>query len=56
MIESIATTPPATLLYTEVFHSQHVQYDSAHVQRHDHHKEHTEVKKQCILRYSLIII
>ena len=29
---------------------------TARIQRHHHHKEHSEVKKQGILRYSLIII
>ena len=28
----------------------------ARIQRHYHHKEHTEVKKQSILRYPLIVI
>lgn len=39
-----------------VFHSQCIQYDSARVQLHDHHKEHAEVKKKRILRYSLVVI
>ena len=33
-----------------------MQYHQTRIQRYDHHKEHTEVKKQCILRYSLIVI
>ena len=32
-----------------------IQFDSARVQRHHHHKEHSEVKKQSILRYSLVV-
>lgn len=41
---------------SEVFHSQCIQYDSARVQRHYNNKEHSEVKKQRILRYSLVVI
>lgn len=33
-----------------------IQFDAARVQRHHHHKEHSEVKKQSILRYSLVVI
>ena len=44
------------IIYSEVFHSQRIQYDSARVQRHHHHKEHSEVKLQRILCYSLVII
>lgn len=33
-----------------------IQFDSARIQRHHHHKEHSEVKKQSILRYSLVVI
>lgn len=43
-------------MYTQVLHSQRIQYDTARIQRHHHHKEHTEVKKQNILSYPLIII
>lgn len=35
---------------------QHIQYHTARIQRHHHHKEHTEVKKQGILNYPLIVI
>lgn len=35
---------------------QHIQYHTARIQRHHHHKEHTEVKKQSILSYLLIIV
>lgn len=44
------------IIYSEVFHSQRIQYDSALIQQHHHHKEHSEVKKQSILRYSLVVI
>ena len=43
-------------MYTQVLHSQRILYDTARIQRHQHHKEHTEVKKQSILSYPLIII
>ena len=43
-------------MYTQVLHSQRIQYDSSHTQRHHHNKEHTEVKKQSILSYPLVII
>lgn len=42
-----------TEMYSKVLHSQHIQYHTARIQRHYHHKEHTEVKKQSILRYLL---
>ena len=45
-----------TEIYSKILHSQRIQYDTARIQRHHHHKEHTEVKKQSILRYSFIII
>lgn len=32
---------------------QRIQYHTARIQRHYHHKEHTEVKKQSILSYLL---
>lgn len=35
---------------------QHIQYHTARIQRHHQNKEHTEVKKQSILSYSLIVI
>ena len=44
------------IIYSEVFHSQRIKYDSTHVQRHHHHKEHSEVKKRRILRYSFVDI
>ena len=43
-------------MYTQVLQPQRIQYDTARIQRHHHHKEHTEVKKQSILSYPLIII
>ena len=43
-------------MYSKVIHSQRIQYDTARLQRHHHHKEHSEVKKQSILNYPLIII
>ena len=47
----------STYMYTQVLHSQRIQYDTARIQRPHHHKEHTEVKKkQSILSYPLIII
>lgn len=43
-------------MYSKVLHSQRIQYDTARIQRHNHHKEHTEVKKLSILSYPLIVI
>lgn len=40
-------------MYSKVLHSQHIQYHTARIQRHYHHKEHTEVKNQSILSYLL---
>lgn len=45
-----------TEMYYKVIHPQLIQYDTARIQRHNHHKEHTEVKKQSILSYPLIVI
>ncbi len=45
-----------TEMYSKVLHSQRIQYHTARIQRHYHHKEHTEVKKQSILSYPLVII
>lgn len=45
-----------TEMYSKVLHSQRIQYDTARIQRHHHHKEHTEIKKQSILSYSLVVI
>ena len=45
-----------TEMYSKVIHSQRTQYDTARIQRHHHHKEHTKVKKQSILSYPLVII
>lgn len=45
-----------TEMYSKVLHSQRIQYDTARIQRHHHHKEHSEIKKQGIFRYSLVII
>ena len=45
-----------TEMYSQILHSQRIQYDTARIQRHHHHKEHSEVKKQSILRYPLVII
>ena len=45
-----------TEMYSKVLHSQRIQYDTARIQRHLHHKEHTEVKKKGVLRYAFIII
>ena len=45
-----------TEMYSKVLHSQRTQYDTARIQRHHHHKEHTEVKKRGILSYTLIVI
>ena len=44
-----------TEMYYKVLHPQHIQYHTARIQRHHHHKKHSEVKKQSILRYSFII-
>ena len=44
-----------TEMYYKVIHPQRIQYHTARIQRH-HHKEHTEVKKQSILSYPLIVI
>ena len=35
---------------------QRIQYHTVRIQRHHHHKEHSEVKKQGILSYPLVII
>lgn len=43
-------------MYYQVIHPQHIQYHTARIQQHYHHKEHTEVKKQSILSYPLIVI
>ena len=45
-----------TEMYSKVLHSQRIQYDTARIQRHHHHKEHTEVKKQSFLSYPLVVI
>ena len=45
-----------TEMYSKVLHPQRIQYHTARIQRHYHHKEHTEVKKQSILSYTLIVI
>ena len=45
-----------TEMYSKVIHSQRTQYDTARIQRHHHHKEHKEVKKQSILSYPLVVI
>lgn len=45
-----------TEIYSKDLHSQRIQYDTARIQRHHHHKEHTEVKKQSILSNPLVII
>lgn len=45
-----------TEMYSKVLHSQHIQYHTARIQRHRHHKEHSEVKKQRFFRYSLVVI
>mgnify|MGYP004471404623 CR=1 FL=1 len=44
------------IIYSEVFHSQRIQYDSARIQRHYHNKEHSGVKLQSILRYSSVVV
>lgn len=45
-----------TEMYSKVIHLQRIQYHTARIQRHYHHKEHTEVKKRGILSYLLIVI
>ena len=45
-----------TEMYSKVIHSQRIQYDTARIQRHHHNKEHSEVKKQSILSYPLVVI
>lgn len=45
-----------TEMYYKVIHPQRIQYHTAHIQLHYHHKEHTEVKKQSILSSPLIVI
>lgn len=45
-----------TEMYYKVIHSQHIQYHTARIQQHYHAKEHTKVKKQSILSYTLIVI
>lgn len=42
-----------TEMYSKVIHSQRILYHTVRIQRHHHHKEHSEVKKQGILRYLL---
>ena len=42
-----------TEMYYKVIHPKRIQYHTARIQRHYHHKEHSEVKKQSILRYLL---
>ena len=42
-----------TEMYYKVIHLQRILYHTARIQRHHHHKEHTEVKKQSILSYLL---
>ena len=44
-----------TEMYSKVF-PQRIQYHMVRIQRHHHHKEHAEVKKQSILSYPLVII
>ena len=44
-----------TEMYSKVLHSLRIQYDTARIQRYHNHKEHTEVKKQSILSYPLVI-
>jgi len=56
MAANITTTPPTTLYIPKSFSPQRIQYNSARVQRHDHHKKHSEVKKLRILRYSFVVI
>lgn len=43
-------------MYSKVFHPQRIQYHTARIQPHHHHKEHSEVKWQRFLRYSLVVI
>ena len=45
-----------TEMYSKVLHSQRIQYDTARIQLHYHHKEHSEVKKQSILSYPLVVL
>ena len=45
-----------TEIYSKILNSQRIQYDTARIQRHHHHKEHTEVKKQSILSCPLVVI
>lgn len=45
-----------TEMYSKVLHPQRFQYHTARIQRHYHNKEHTEVKKQSILSYLLVVI
>ena len=40
-------------MYSKVLYPQRIQYHTVSLQRHNHHKEHSEVKKQSILRYLL---
>lgn len=42
-----------TEMYSKVIHSQRILYHTVRIQRHHHHKEHSEVKKQSILSYPL---
>ena len=55
MAANITTTPPTTL-YIPKSSPPRIQYNSARVQQHDHHKKHSEVKKLRILRYSFVVI
>lgn len=55
MAANITTTPPTTLYIPKSFPPR-IQYNSARVQQHDHHKKHSEVKKLRILRYSFVVI
>ena len=45
-----------TEMYSKDLHSQRIQYDTARIQRHHHHKEHKEVKKQSILSNPHVVI
>lgn len=45
-----------TEMYYKVIHPQRIQYHTARIQLHYHAKEHTKVKKQSILSYTLIVI
>lgn len=45
-----------TEMYSKDLHSQCIQYHTARIQRHHHHKEHTEVKKRGVLSYPPVIV